>query len=281
MKLTPKTILLVAALSATTGIFAESKATPEVPASDTTEITERNIGKWIITREYETKTTDGDEVKTKTKVSYDIQYSSNLAPHFPVFYMGLNEFTPARFERNFSDIPLNASKSCEWGCYPIQEAIAFDKGGHVGLTFAFGFGRAMYKFDNTCYLFTDQNRTTYFGNPGEYDVTWFRYWTLKLPIALTFERSLNKGDLFFTIGPELEYRFSGASKGRVGAQKKEIITKDLNLRPLGVNLMAQVGYDGFSLIGKASLIDLFRKPNLTSPYSTELYPVSFGIAITM
>ena len=279
MKLTFKSLLLLAALIATTGINATNTESSEPLPNDTTEVREHKIGNWIITRESITSTPDEDETTSETKVSVDIRYKHDFTPHFPVFYIGLNAFTPDRFATQFADIPLNSTKSWEWGSYLFQESLPFGKSQHVGLTTALGFGRAMYKMDNTRYFYTDADRMTHFGNPDEYDVTWLRYWTLKLPLVLTFETEVKGDDLFFSVGPELEYRFSGASKGRVGNNKKEVIANDLNLNPLGVNLMAQFGYDGFSLIGKVSLIELFRKPDLTSPYSTSLYPATFGIAI--
>ncbi|MBO4590238.1 MAG: hypothetical protein J5698_04635 [Bacteroidaceae bacterium] len=284
------TLLLAATLLASSAALAGTDVTSEALMNDTTEISERNIGKWTIRKttvttvddEDEDGTTTSESVTTTESVSYDIDYRNGIHPHFPAFYIGLSDFNTLPLERQASDIPLSASKSWEWGIYMFQDGISFDRGGHVGLTFALGFGRAMYKFATPSYFFTDTNQTTYFGAPETYDVTWFRYWTLKLPIALTFEKEALGEELFFNIGPELEYRFSSASKGKFNAadKKKEIICKDLNMAPLGVNLMAQVGYNCLSLYAKQSLTGLFRNPSLATPYSTELYPFTLGIAFT-
>ena len=244
---------------------------------DSLSITERNLGQWIITRRYEVSHNNGDaEVERTEKVRYDVS-RHGFSAHFPIYYMGFASLNDGAFSFSSAEPALNEAKSWEWGIYFPMESYAL--GNRVGITTAFGFGRTMYKFEDAKCFMRDANRDTQLWQPVDrnnapYDEAWSRYWSFRLPIQVELQTSSD--GIFFSVGPEIEYRFAPCSKGRMdGDRKKSVVTKDLDIHPLNVNLMAQLGYDDVTLVARASLRELFTH----STYATSVWPVSIGIGL--
>jgi len=281
--------LLSAALLTMVGV-TESSAQEE-NRGDTIGIEQQRIGEWIFTREYTITRDDDDGYYEKESVNYNISFGNGFSAHLPFYYMGLsNFFVNGPFSMQFSDIPIDEAKSWEWGIYLPLRTVRLGSD-HVGLGFSFGFGRAMYKFNEPSYFFTmhdlsggRQNRQTLFAspNPNPYDETWFRYWSLKLPIQLEYQTSSD--GFFVAVGPEIEYRFSPASRGRQQGHRKETITTNISMLPLNVNLLAQVGFDNISFMAKTSLVELFAASTRSTLFSnqtaTQVWPVSVCIGLT-
>ena len=256
-------------------------------SNESTDIEQKRIGQWVITREY-TATSDEEygTSEKKSNVKYDISFGHGFSAHLPVYYMGFSGFfQDGPFSMQFHPIQLDEAKSWEWGIYLPIDAVRLGSD-HVGLGFAFGFGRNMYRFASPNYFYTARTltgeRTTQFAtlyNVDAYDETWFRYWSFKLPVQLEFQTSSD--GFFFTVGPELEYRFSPASRGRQFGKRKETITNGISMHPLNVNLMAQVGFNNLSLMAKTSLVELFAGTAQTgSPSNAQVWPVSVCLGLT-
>lgn len=77
--------------------------------------------------------------------------------------------------------------------------------------------------------------------------------------------------MFFAVGPEAEIRHGVKSKGKANGVKKTF-DKGLNARPLGINVLAQVGYADLGVYMRYSTYGFFEKDK-----GPELYPFSFGI----
>jgi hypothetical protein len=213
-----------------------------------------------------------------------------LKPHYPAFYMGFSRLSDNSFSMNYAPgVAQMQSKSWDWGIYTYSNSVAFNKKGTIGLSYAFGFGRSSYKFTDGNYFYND-NGLTHYGvmNDAAYDETWFRYWGFRLPVNIELQRYVNGEPFFLTFGPEFEYRFSPKSLGRCDGGKQRPITKNLDLNPFNVNLMAQVGYDNIGFMAKLSLIELFQNPMRPTPLvggsgmstlSCEVYPLTIGFSI--
>ena len=295
--------LLSAALLTTLGIMETSAQENDKPE---TEVEQQRIGQWVITREYSVTRDDEEGISEKKNVSYDISYGHGFSAHLPFYYMGFSGFfQDSPFSMDFHDIGLDEAKSWEWGIYLPMDAVRLGND-HIGLGFAFGFGRTMYKFDTPRYFYTsrsldvyssrsldgEQRFTSYGTLPSaeSYDETWFRYWSFKLPVLLEFQTS--DDGFFLSVGPELEYRFSPASRGRQYGKRKETITNSISMHPLNVNLLAQVGFNNVSIMAKTSLVGLLSNPGLimgnlpapdtlpTQKNSAQVWPVSVCLGLT-
>ena len=215
-----------------------------------------------------------------------------MRAHYPTYYMGFSRLSNAPFSMDYANgISQNQSKCWDWGVYFCEHSIAFNKRGTIGLSYAFGFGRSSYKFNDGQYFYNDNGLINYGINPAntsQYDETWFRYWGFRLPINLELQHYVNGKPFFLTFGPEIEYRFAPKSLGRIDGGKQRNISKNYDLNPLNVNLMAQVGYNNIGFMAKLSLIDMFQNParpeqliggeGLT-PVNCEVYPLTIGFSI--
>ena len=277
-----KAALCALALVATTSLMAQ-----------VTQTEQRRIGNWVVIEEYEI--IDEDEVVTrerKLKVKGGKEYTTSrrMEAHYPSFYMGFSRLSNSPQSIDYAaGINQNQDKSWEWGVYLNEKTIPFNKRGTFGISYAFGFGRTQYRFNNGNYFFNNHGITCYGVNSTkDYDETWFRYWGFRLPVNIELQRYVNGEPFFLTFGPEFEYRFSPKSLGRCDGGKQRAITKNLDLNPFNVNLMAQVGYDNIGFMAKLSLIELFQNPLRPEPLiggvgmstlNCEVYPLTLGFSI--
>lgn len=255
----------------------------------------QNIGNWIVIEEYEITSKDDGQIERQKVVRVgDTKIKSprrSLEAHYPIYYMGFSRLSNDPYTIDYaSGIAQMQSKCWDWGVYLCDNSISFNKRGTFGLSYAFGFGRSSYKFTDGSYFYNDNGITRY-GIRGEkdYDETWFRYWGFRLPINIELQRYVNNRPFFLTFGPEIEYRFSPKSLGRIDGGKQRDITKNLYLNPLNVNLMAQAGYDNIGFMVKLSLVDLFQSPMKPEPLvgsegtgrvpDCEVYPFTVGFSI--
>ena len=260
---------------------------------------EISFGNKLVIRDYETVDEEGKvEYATKIKAGQkDYTIRRRMRAHYPWFYLGYNRLSNNTLSPTFSPdfaagIGQKQSRCWEWGAYINEKSIPFNKRGTMGISYAFGIGCSSYKLTGGNYFYNDNGITRFGKMPGNdnvYDETWFRYWGFRLPINLELQQYINKKPLFLTFGPELEFRFSPKSLGRINGYKKQrSITQDFDLNPLNVNLMAQVGYDNVGFMAKLSLIDLFQNPMrpeslIGGPGMTtlncEVYPLTVGFSI--
>lgn len=256
---------------------------------------EIRFGDMLVIRDYEKVDEEGKvEYTTNIKAGQkDYTIRRRMRTHYPTFYMGYSRLGNSSFSSEFATgIGQKQGRSWDWGIYTGGKSIPFNKRGTIGISYALGIGRSSYKLTGGDYFYNDNGITRFGNKPGDenaYDETWFRYWGLRLPINLEFQQYISKKPLFFTFGPELELRFSPKSLGRIdGKNKKQKITGDLDLNPLNINLMAQVGYGNIGFMAKLSLIDLFQNPMRPEaliggtgmyPLNCEVYPLTIGFSI--
>ncbi len=195
-------------------------------------------------------------------------------PHSSGFYLGYYQMGDGFLGfGSADDLDLVASKSWEWGINLFDGAIRFFE--NWGLTGGLGFGYTSYRLDNNQAFIENENRITQILDAPE-DVTYrksrLRYYHLRLPINIEWQKRFGwKGPLFFSMGAEIETRLWTKSIAVVNG-KKQTLNKDLNVRPLGVNILLQAGYSDWGFYCRYSTASLFE--NNKGP---ELYPYSFGI----
>ena len=102
-----------------------------------------------------------------------------------------------------------------------------------------------------------------------------RYFYFRIPVALEWQKRFSHsnahGPLFFSAGLEAEIRHGAKSKAKVNGHKKNL-DSDLNVHPVGINLLAQAGYGDIGVYLRYSTYSLFEHKK-----GPELYPYSFGL----
>lgn len=200
-------------------------------------------------------------------------YRGYFDPHNSGIYMGYRQFGDGCLSfGSDDDIDLVASKSWEWGINLFDGALRLSK--HFGLTSGLGFGYTSFRVDGN-QAFAENGGITNLINAPEgstYTKSRLRYYHLRLPVNLEWQQRFNRrGPLFLSIGAEVEARLWAKSFAKVDG-KKQTMGKDLNVRPLGINLLAQAGYSNWGFYCRYSTASLFEKNK-----GPELYPYSVGI----
>lgn len=199
-------------------------------------------------------------------------------PHLCGIYIGYANFGNDFLSFNpSSHANLNAAHAWELGFTLFTGHIVLSPSKHWGATVGLGWGYRTMRLDgNHAFREIDGITQVYPGNsaeePTEYSKSRLRYFFFRIPAAIEWQTRIGgKGPVFFSVGPEAEIRHGVKSKGKINGSK-ETFDKGLNVRPLGINLLAQAGAGNIGVYMRYSTLGLFEKNK-----GPELYPFSFGL----
>ncbi|KAA6323320.1 hypothetical protein EZS27_027227 [termite gut metagenome] len=198
-------------------------------------------------------------------------------PHIAGLYLGYSMFGDRTLYSQADEPDLVLTKSWEWGIVPFDAKFPLTRDNSLSLNSGLGIGYASFRIDGN-YAFCKVNDVTAILPPnGEtsYSQSRLRYFHVRVPAVLEWQKySKYHGPIFISAGGEAEIRWSVKSKVKYGGNKREnTLGKDLNVNPIGVNLLAQVGYGSLGFYTRYSMIQLFEKNK-----GPELYPFSMGVA---
>lgn len=199
-----------------------------------------------------------------------------FVPHTSGLYIGYTQMSNDFFSFNPSDrIELVPSHAWEFGFNLFDNHIAFGATKNWGVAISVGWGyRTMRLEGNNVLLKIDGVTGIYPGaaDAPEYNKSRLRYLFFRIPLSLEWQTRLNgRGPLFFAIGPEAEIRHGIRSKTKIDGDA-ETLGRGMNVRPLGINLLTQVGYGDFGVYMRYSTYGLFEKSK-----GPVVYPFSFGL----
>ncbi len=175
---------------------------------------------------------------------------------------------------NADGVDLVSSKSWEWGLNLFEGAIALSRDNRWGLTSSLGWGYTSYRLDGNVSFRKEDGKSGLYPAPDhiEYSRSRLRYYHFRIPFAIEWQQRIHhRGPLFASFGPEVEIRHGIKSKVRYDG-KSHTAGKHLNVHPVGINLLAQVGYNNWGAYLRYSTYGLFE--NNKGP---EVNPISFGL----
>ncbi len=205
-------------------------------------------------------------VKKKDKYHFE--------PHSAGLYIGQSRLYDNGSFGKPDDVDLRLSKSWEIGLNLFEGALPLTRDRHWAITAGLGWGYTSFRLDsNTAFQEIDGIAGNYPAPDGVvYDQSRLRYNFFRLPLALEWQKRLNgHGPIFLSAGAEVEWRYSIKSKVKVDGDSRTL-DKDLNVHPIGINILAQAGYANIGAYARYSTASLFQ--NGKGP---DLYPFSFGI----
>lgn len=202
--------------------------------------------------------------------------SNRFEPHASGFYVGYTQMSNNFLTFSPSNrIDLNAAHAWEFGINLFTGSHAFGATKNWGVTIGLGWGyRTMRLEGNNALLKVDGITGVYPGMAGEpeYNKSRLRYLYFRIPLSLEWQTRLNgRGPLFFAVGPEAEIRHGIRSKTKIDGDA-ETLGRGMNVRPLGINLLAQAGYGDIGVYMRYSTYGLFEKNK-----GPVVYPFSFGL----
>lgn len=208
-----------------------------------------------------------------TKKSKDKNY--RFSPHAAGVYIGYSRLYDDFGMGSPKDVNLVASKSWEIGFTLFEGDINLSRNKQWGLTAGLGWGYTSFRVDgNSSFREIDGITANYPAPEGiSYDQSRLRYFYFRIPVSLEWQKRINghHGPLFFSAGLEAEIRHGVRSKVKFN-DHSENAGKELNVRPVGINMLVQGGYGDIGVYARYSTLSLFEKNK-----GPELYPLSFGL----
>lgn len=229
------------------------------------------------------KWTVADEWGINLPVINKIMKSSkkSMEAHWAGIGWGFASFTDGSLSPNSANgISLRAEKSNEFYINPIERIIPI-AGNNLGITTGFGMHWGNYHFDNNTHLVETSHIVGVQPAPSgiNYSFSRFRTFGLSVPVLLEFQSKLNTRHLFFMsagvvggVNTFSSYRVK--YKNPAGGKVNDVESKDLNVSPLSLDYMVQIGYGSWSVFAKYAQFSIFQKDK--GPVA---HPVSLGATL--
>lgn len=223
--------------------------------------------------------TDGQTTERRTVFNVPFMKKktyNKFEPHISGIYLGYSRMADGFLNfGNPEEVDLQANKSWDIGFTLFDGSLALTRDNSWGLSAGLGWGYTSFRVDGN-YAFNKVDGMTQLtpGLEGEgaYSQSRLRYFYFRIPVTVEWQKKFGrKGPLFFSVGAEAEIRHGVKSKVKFAGQKRNI-GNDLNVHPLGVNLLAQAGYGDLGVYLRYSTYSLFQKDK-----GPKLYPYSFGL----
>lgn len=220
---------------------------------------------------------DGQSTERRFSLSvpFTKKRSNHFEPHIAGFYLGYSQLSKDFLGFNTpANIDLNAFKSWEIGFTLFDVDATLTRNKQWGVSAGLGWGYTSFRLDNNTAFYEIDGVTNNFPAPEEvkYSQSRLRYFYFRIPVALEWQKRINNGGpLFVSAGIEAEIRHGIQSRVKKNGQK-ETLDQGMNVRPVGLNLLLQGGYDDIGIYLRYATYGLFEKdkgPKL-SPFSVGL-----------
>lgn len=202
---------------------------------------------------------------TEKKQGSAFKSSRKFEEHFPFVYWGATRLTGSPsigITGSYAGIPQNTGKSYEWGMYLFRlfKPVTLNRQRTIAVTSSFGFAQTINRLKDDYMFVSDGNSTDCIQSKDDYSKTWLRTWSLRLPVCVEFQIPVKgrKSSFFFSVGPEVDYKLSVLSRGKLNG-KKRTIDDDLDINRFGLNLLMQIGYGHWGFISRMGLTPIFRQ----------------------
>lgn len=220
---------------------------------------------------------DGQSTERRTALSVpfmkkDKKKSFWFEPHVGGIYIGYNRLADGMFFGGTDEVDLVASKSWEWGINLFEGSLKLSR--NWALTGGLGFGYTSYRIDGKKGFYRVDGKSVLMDAPEDvhFSNSRLRYYHFRLPVSVEWQEKFgHKGPLFVSLGIEPEVRTWVRSKAKLDG-RKHTLANDLNVHPVGLNLLAQAGYSDWGFYCRYSTFSLFE--NNKGP---DITPFSFGV----
>lgn len=193
-------------------------------------------------------------------------------PHWAGFSMGF-----AGLDRG--NIDLKGGKSFEFMLNFYEHAFQISRFGWAIVTGA-GFRWNTYRLDDNTHFAKLDGITYLLPAPDgiEYETSRLKIVHFTIPVLLEWQKKVTGGKRLFFSGGVVAgakiYSNSVIKYYNKNGKQKDILGKDLNLRPITCDVLVQAGYGCVGLYAKYSPLSLFE-----SGRGPELYPMSAGVML--
>lgn len=200
-------------------------------------------------------------------------------PHWSGFGMGFANLTDGSLRMNSGEgIDVKSGKSFQFNWNLYDHSFQISRLGWAVVT-GLGFRWDVYRFDGNVRLQEIEGITRVLPAPQGiyYSTSRLKMTRLTIPLLLEWQRDLRHHKPFFIsagiVGGAKIYSNSVIKyRDERGHKQKDVLGKDLNLRPITMDILAQVGYRSLGIYAMYSPISLFEKNK-----GPKVCPVSIGV----
>lgn len=187
-------------------------------------------------------------------------------PHWAGFGIGFANLTDGSLRLNSADgIDVRSGKSFQFNLNLIDHAFQISRTGW-GVVTGVGFRWDVYRFDGNIRLQEVDGITQVLSAPDDiyYSTSRLKMTRLTIPLLLEWQKSLRHHSCFFlsggiVAGAKIYSNSVVKYRDENGHKQKNVLGKDLNLRPITMDILLQAGYGSFGLYAMYSPFSLFEK----------------------
>jgi hypothetical protein len=217
---------------------------------------EKSFEKWTVMEEW------GINLPFLNKPS---KKKAKMEPHWAGLGWGFANISNANLVLNNIDgISLKSELSNEFYFNPIEKIVPLI-GNNLGITTGFGLNWRNYHLDMNKHLVETNNVVSAQDAPlgVNYDFSRLRVFSLTVPVMLEFQHNIGTKHTFFVsagvvggVNTSSSYRVKFTEPD--GDKENRVESKGLNVAPITLDYMAQIGYGKWSVYAKYSPFGLFQ-----------------------
>ncbi|MCE5332673.1 MAG: PorT family protein [Bacteroidales bacterium] len=199
----------------------------------------------------------------KSKHHHHREYS--MEPHWAGIGWGFANISDQNYKLNNIDgVSLKSESSNEFFFSVIERILPVYRN-NVGLTTGLGFNWKNYFLDRNTHLMEVNDVTSVYSAPAgiNYDYSRLRTFQITVPLLLEIQPTLGRNHRFFVAagvvgGVNTFASYKVKYKDANGNTVKNVESKGLNVAPLTLDFMGQIGYGSCSVYAKYSPFSIFQ-----------------------
>jgi len=196
-------------------------------------------------------------------------------PHYAGFGMGFAGFAD---KGELADIPFKAGSSPEIYLNFFEKALPLSRHYKWAIVTGAGIRWTRYHLKGNYYFEEIEQKTVITTASADWKFQKSKLGITTLNVPLLLEWQSRNNNLFFSAGAVCSFKTASSSRyfytDASGKHQKGKAGSDLALRPVTMDVLAQIGSRDFGVFAKYSPVSIFEKNK-----GPELYPLSFGAMI--
>jgi hypothetical protein len=233
----------------------------------------KSYEKWTVVEEI------GIQIPFLSKARQHKKY--NMEPHWAGIGWGFANIADQNLNLNdLNGISLKAESSNEFFFNLIEKIVPIYRN-NLGLTTGLGFDWRNYYLDMNTHLLEINGITdVYEADPGVvYDYSRLRTFQINIPLLLEWQPTFGSNHKFFALagvvaGVTTSSSYKVKYKDANGKSRTEVESKGLNVNPISVDFMGQIGYGKLSVYAKYAPYSIFQ-----SNKGPDVRSVSLGLLL--
>lgn len=219
----------------------------------------KSYEKWTVVEEFGIQLPFLNKLDRKKKKDYKME------AHWAGIGWGFANISDANYQLNNIDgLSLKSESSNEFYFNLIEKILPIYKN-NLGITTGLGFDWHNYFLDNNTHLLEVNNVTDIYDAPAgvDYEYSRLRTFQINIPLLIEWQPTFGKNHKAFVTagvvgGVNTFASFKVKYEDANGNNVKFVESKGLNIAPLTLDFMGQIGYDEWSIYAKYSPFHLFQ-----------------------